>query len=217
MSMLANGINGKYHPNQDTSQERGSGASQRKKQGTEAHVAAPTKTEVHGWSAACSLCQCPEQMVRSKCSAAPKPVGPVSPGCLPHGPDIAFWKRARCCVRACLGSPMPSVLFDAGSAPQDRQSPKRCIGIEHRFGGRAGLLNIMSSIADQSHDLHMCHDDETQSRAQSDRQVPIVVARCHLLPTFLTSETPKPRLVYRAAMENVFLFLCWAKSFADGH
>lgn len=132
-------------------------------------------------------------------------------------PTSRFGNGPDACVRACLGSPMPSVLFDAGSAPQDRQSPKRCIGIEHRFGGRAGLLNIMSSIADQSHDLHMCHDDETQSRAQSDRQVPIVVARCHLLPTFLTPETPKPRLVYRAAMENVFLFLCWAKSFADGH
>lgn len=170
MSMLANGINGKYHPNQDTSQERGSGASQRKKQGTEAHVAAPTKTEEHGWSAACSLCQCPEQMVRSKCSATRAVSHMVPTSRFGNGPDA--------CVRACLGSPMPSVQFDAGSAPQDRQSPKRCIGIEHRFGGRAGLLSIMSSIADQSYDLHMCHDDETQSRAQSDRRVPIGVICC---------------------------------------
>lgn len=147
---------------------------------------------------------------RSKWSGANAPRNPNPPSGPAHRavshmvPTSRFGNGPDACVRACLGSPMPSVLFDAGSA-QDRQSPKRCIGIEHRFGGRAGLLSIMSSIADQSYDLHMCHDDETQSRAQSDRRVPIVVARCHLLPTFLTSELPSPALS-TAAMEKTSFY-----------
>jgi hypothetical protein len=123
---------------------------EKKKQGTGGPVAGSTRTEVHGWSATCSLC--PEQMVRRKCSGAPKPTTldqshrvvrlplPDVALLLGSGPDA-------CSLRTSV--PWFSHRERVGSRTKIPKDMLLSIVLAPFVGGSAGLLNIKpTSIAD---------------------------------------------------------------------